>query len=116
MVNRNGAKGSAFERLIADHFRDNVDDRIDRRVRTGAKDCGDLANVRHRGHRVVVEIKTVARLALAEWVQEAQAEADNDNARIGVVVHKRRGFGHPGHQYVTMLLDDFVWLLSAEEK
>lgn len=116
MVNRNGAKGSAFERLIADYLRDQVDDRIDRRVKTGAKDKGDIANLRHRGHRIVVELKSVARLDLAGWLEEARIERNNDDAAIGIVVHKRRGKGRPGDQYCLMTLDDLVWLLSAEEK
>ena len=46
--NRNSAKqaGARFERLISDFLRDNLDDRIDRKVRTGARDTGDVANVR----------------------------------------------------------------------
>lgn len=109
--NPNGKKGAEFERLIADHFRDEVDDRIDRRVKTGSKDRGDLANLRCRGERVVVEIKRVARLDLSGWVEEARIEAGNDDAVIGVVIHKRRGKGKPGDQYVTMTVDDLVWLL-----
>lgn len=116
MVNRNGAKGSAFERLIADYLAQRLDDRIDRRVKTGSKDKGDIANLRHRGHRVALELKNVKAMDLGVWVREAQLERDNDDAAIGVVVHKRRGFGQPGDQYVTMTLDDLVWLLSAEEK
>lgn len=113
MGNANGKKGAEFERLIADHFRDNVDDRIDRRVKTGSKDRGDLANLRHRGERIVVEVKRVARLDLAGWVDEAAIEAGNDDAAIGVVIHKRRGKGAPGAQYVAMTVDDLVWLLTG---
>lgn len=116
MANPNGKKGADFERLIADHLCEKIDDRIDRRVKTGSKDKGDVANLRHRGHRIVMELKRVARLDLAGWVKEAQVEAENDDAAIGVVVHKRRGFARAGDQYVTMTLDDLVWLLLAEEK
>lgn len=103
-------KGSAFERLIADalawHLRD---DRIDRRVKTGAHDKGDVANVRlPSGHRLVVECKNTNRTELAQWVNEAAVERDNDAALAGVVIHKRRGHGDPLDQYVTMTMRDLV--------
>ena len=50
--------GASFERLMADYFAWALsDDRIDRRVKTGAKDRGDIAGVRLRGERVVIECK-----------------------------------------------------------
>jgi hypothetical protein len=50
---------------------------------------------------------------LAGWVAEAETERVNDGALAGVVVHKRRGKGHAGDQYVTMTLNDFVALLTG---
>ena len=113
MSNRNGQKGSAFERQTADYWRDNWCDYIDRRVRTGTKDCGDLASVRVGGHRLVVEIKNVAKLNLAGWVAEAQAEAFNDGALCGIVVAKRKGKADPKDQYVILTQGDFIKLLAA---
>lgn len=113
MTNRNGQRGASFERLVADYLRDNWDDRIDRRVRTGAKDKGDVAGFRVSGHRVVVEAKNVRRTDLAGWVAEAKAEAANDGAVAGLVVHKARGKGQPGDQYVTATLADLLALLRA---
>lgn len=113
MANPNGRKGSSFERQTADYWRDNFDDRIDRRVRTGAKDKGDLANVRIGPHRLVVECKSERRTDLAGWVTEAQEEAQNDEALVGAVVAKRKGKGRPEDQYVVMTQGDFVKLLKA---
>ncbi len=113
MANPNGRKGSSFERQTADYWRDNWDDRIDRRVRTGAKDKGDLANVRAHKHRLVVEIKNVAKLNLAGWIAEAQAEAINDEALCGIVIAKRKGKGDPKDQYVVMTQGDLLKLLAA---
>ena len=113
MVNRNGAKGSSFERLIADYLRDNVSEFIDRRVKTGAKDKGDIANWRIGRHRLVVECKTVKAMNLAGWVTEAQEEALNDDAIAGIVIHKRVKKGQPGDQYVTLTLNDFLNILAA---
>lgn len=106
--------GSSFERLVADYLAATVDDRIDRRVKTGAKDKGDIAGLRTiSGERVVAEVKNVSRDGLPGWVDEAQVEAGNDDAAFGVVIHKRRGKGLPADQFVTMRLEDFAALLRG---
>jgi hypothetical protein len=112
--NRRSAKsaGATHERATADYWRDNWDDRIDRRVKTGAKDKGDIANLRIAGHRVVVECKDEASYDLAGWVREAQNEAENDGALMGFVVGKRKGKGKPEDQYVIMTQGDLLKLLQ----
>ena len=112
--NRRSAKaaGTGFERLIADHLAATVDDRIDRRVKTGAKDCGDIGGVRLLGHRIVIEAKNCTTTSLPAWTREAQTEATNDGALLGVVVHKRHGNAKPGDQWVTMTVDELVKLLK----
>lgn len=112
--NRRSAKaaGSTHERITADYWRDNWDDRIDRRVKTGAKDKGDIANLRVAGQRIVVECKDEAKVDLAGWVQEAQTEAENDSALMGFVVAKRRGKSKPEDQYVIMTQGDLLKLLQ----
>ena len=114
--NRKSAKaaGSRFEREIADHLRDNVSEYIDRRVKAGAKDLGDIANVRAHGQRVVVECKNTSRPSLSQWISEAHVQAANDEAAVGIVIHKRHGVGAPGKQWVTMTVDDLVFLLTGE--
>lgn len=104
--------GARFERQIADYLRDNLDDRIDRRVKTGAKDRGDIGGVRTPdGRRVVIECKNTTRPALSQWMKEAHTERDNDGAAVGLVVHKRHGIGSPGQQWITMTVDDLIELL-----
>ena len=114
--NRASAKkaGSKFERDIADHLARTVDDRIDRRVKTGAKDRGDIAGVRVHGQRLVLECKNITRINLGGWISEAHTEAGNDDALAGVIVHKRHGVGAPGRQWVTMTLDDLVAIMTGE--
>jgi hypothetical protein len=104
--------GATFERQVADYLAAEVDDRIDRRVKTGAKDKGDIGGIRLRGHRVVVECKNTVRTDLAGWIAEAQIQADNDGAPLGVICHKRKGIGKAGGQWVTMTLGDFAWLIK----
>lgn len=113
--NRASAKaaGARFERVIADCLAEHVDDRIDRRPKTGAKDKGDIGGLRHMGGRVVVECKDVSIAALSQWVTEAEIERGNDDALAGVVVHKRRGRSDPLDQYVTLTVRELVALLTG---
>lgn len=105
--------GSSFERLIADYLAAVIDDRIDRKVRTGARDTGDIAGIRLAGHRVVIEAKNCARQDLPAWTREAHTEADNDAAIVGVVVAKRHGVTDPARQWVHMELGDLVAILKV---
>jgi len=115
--NRASAKkaGSGFERAQADWLADRLDDdRIDRRVRNGAKDRGDIAGVRTiSGGRVVIECKNTTRLNLPGWLREAESERFHDDAAIGVVMHKKRGTTNPAEQYVTMDAETFARLLEG---
>lgn len=106
--------GVRFERSIADCLATWVDDRIDRRVKTGRKDRGDIAALRHGPARVVVECKDVARLDLPGWLREAEVERGNDDALVGLVIHKKRGTTDPLDQYVTTSVRDLIALLTGE--
>lgn len=111
------AAGAKFERLVADYLAATVDDRIDRRVKTGAVDKGDIAGLRDsHGRKIVVEAKDYGgRLLPAQWCREAHREAENDGAHVGVVVAKRRGTTEPGAQWVLMTLADLTRLITAGE-
>jgi hypothetical protein len=106
--------GARFERAVADCLARWIDDRIDRRVKTGSKDRGDIGGLRHGAARVVIECKDVARLDLSGWLREAEIERGNDDALVGLVVHKRRGTANPLDQYVTCTIRDLVALLTGE--
>lgn len=115
-MSRSKAKGTAFESAVTKYLADTVDDRVERRALSGTKDCGDIAGLRTPWNdRVVVEVKNHARMNLAEWVDEAEAERLNDGAHVGVVVHKRprKGAEQMGEQYVTMTLANFAKLLDG---
>lgn len=114
--NRASAKaaGARFERSIADYLRDTVSEFIDRRVKTGAADKGDLVNVRAHGQRVVVEAKDYGgRFHVGTWLTEADIERGNDDALAGVVVAKRRGTTDPGDQVVFMTVRDLVAIMTG---
>jgi hypothetical protein len=107
-------KGATFERKIADHLGRVFDDPdIDRQIKTGSADKGDIRGLKMHGQKVVVECKNTTRLNLAGWVKETEIERGNADALAGIVVHKRSGHGDKklGGTYVTMTLDDLVALL-----
>jgi len=109
------AAGAKFEKDISDYLADRLDDdRIERRVMGGINDRGDISNVRTlQGGRVVIECKNVSAMSLGSWITEAETERANDNALIGIVIHKRRGEGNPANQFVTMTLATLATLLEG---
>lgn len=113
------AAGSRFERLIANHLNDRLYGlRVDRQVKTGARDLGDIAGVHLAGVRIAIECKNATRLDLPKWTQEAHTEAANIaevdpiGEAIGVVVHKRHGNGRAEDQWVTMTVNDLINLIN----
>jgi hypothetical protein len=115
--NRKSAKqaGTAFELLIANHLSFKVDDRIERRVKHGANDRGDIGGLRVHGNRVVLECKDYGgTIHAGEWIKEAHTEMGNDDAIAGVVVAKRKGTTDPGSQWVLMTVDDLIALITGE--
>ncbi len=109
-------KGASFERLIADYIAAALDDDgVDRQVKTGNADKGDIRGVKVHGRKLAIECKNVVKLALAKWVTEAEIERGNADALAGVVVHKRAGKGKAqlGQTYVTMTLDDLLALITG---
>lgn len=104
--------GSSFERSIANYLMEATDnDAIDRMVKRGSADCGDIANLKFRGHRIAIEAKDCARMDLPTWTREAVEEADNYNALAGFVVAKRRGVTDPGKQWLIGTVDQLVSLI-----
>ena len=107
------AAGSRFERLIADHLNERLYGlSVDRQVKTGALDSGDIAGVHLAGRRLAIECKNVTRLDLPKWTREAHAEAGNIGGAAGVVIHKRHGNGKPEDQWVTMTVTDLVTIVN----
>ncbi len=108
------AAGTRMETLVADYLAEHIDDRIERRAKSGSKDRGDIGGLRHMGQRVVVECKDTSRINLAGWASEAETERGNDDAGVAIVAHKRHRTGRPEDQWITMTLGDFVALLNGD--
>lgn len=115
--NRASAKkaGSQQERLMADWFAERLqDDRIDRRVKRGQLDRGDIGGLTTlNGTRIVAEVKNTSRDSLPAWIKEAEIERANDDAGIAVIFHKKRGSAQAADQYVTMTAEMFARLLEG---
>jgi len=106
--------GSDFERKQADCLALHVDDRIDRKVKTGALDKGDIANLRAHGQKVTVECKDYGgQIKAAEWAAEGAVERENDKGLAWVVVAKRRGTTDPLRQWVLMEMGELIALING---
>jgi hypothetical protein len=100
-------KGTAFETDVVNYLRANGHPFAERRALKGARDCGDVTGV----PGVVIEIKNVASMKLAEWCKEAATEAANDKVTRWVVVHKRK-MHSTADAYATMPLSLLAELLA----
>lgn len=66
----------------------------------GVRDEGDVTL--GDGIPVAIESKAVARLNLAGWMKEIEAEVENSGAEWGFVVVKKRGTQDPGEYYAVL--------------
>lgn len=108
--------GTDFETLMVDYFKRAWEPECERRRLSGAKDRGDLAFLKCRLGRVVVECKDYAgSVKVGPWLDEAETERGNDDAAIGVVVVKRARIGDPGQQLVMMTAATLVALVTGQQ-
>jgi len=108
-MTRSRAKGTAWESTIVDYLRANGVPHAERRAMAGGNDRGDIAGL----PGVVIEAKSAARVELAAWLSEAEAERLNDGADLAVVWIKRRGMRTPAQAYVVITGETLVYLLVA---
>jgi hypothetical protein len=110
------AAGARFVRVCADWLKERGFPYAEVAPRWGAKDKGDIVNIRTRGGRhIAIEGKDYGgEYHVAEWLKEAEDERVNDRAIAGVVVAKRRGITDPGSQVVFMTLRDLVAIIREE--
>lgn len=109
--------GASFERLIADHMAEQLgDDGIDRQVKTGRYDKGDIRGVKSlSGERLVFELKEYGgQIKPGPWMKEAHIEAGNADAAAAFVIAKRLGTRDPGEQWVITTVDDLLVLLGGK--
>ncbi len=110
--------GTAFERAIADYLKETLgDDSIDRQVKTGSRDLGDIRGVTDaHGNPIAVECKDYGgRLHPTAWIREAHTEAANKNTNTGIIIAKRRGTTRPADQWVITTLEDLTRLIGRKD-
>ena len=115
-MSKEAAKGASYETDVSDYLAYVLeDDRIERRVKHGTNDKGDIAGVMLRQRKAVLECKNCKDMRLSKWIAEAEAERGNDDAEFCAVVHKRRGKGRKqiGESYVTMTLEMFAAIIAG---
>jgi hypothetical protein len=107
-------KGGTFERMVADYLaRELDDDGIDRQVKTGTHDKGDIRGVKLHGQRIAVECKNWKANPIPTALREVEVERGNLDALAGVAIIKRHGKGKPEDQLVVMTLADFAAILKG---
>jgi len=110
----NKAKGSRFETEVEEYL-NKEGTRARRLPRAGAKDIGDVALELNNKVVLVMELKNVASVNMADFLRQADTEASNyeakyDCATVGVVVVKARQKSI-GEARVTMTVDRLLDLL-----
>lgn len=103
------ARGTRFERELAEYFRDiGIFPECERAPRWGSKDQGDLVNT----GPFTVEAKATKAIDLAAFVTEAATENENTGREYPLVIIKRRNHTLD-RAYAVMELHDMVRLIAA---
>ena len=105
MANPQKAKGSTFERLIADYLAQRMPCE---RIPAGATlDRGDLWT-----EAAAIQCKNHRTLSLGAWLRDAVEQQRNAGKRLHALVVKRKGTTAPAEQFVVMSLEQFRELLG----
>lgn len=108
LTNKSKAKGTSWETLITNVL-SGRGFRARRQALSGAEDKGDIELL---DIPMIIEAKNCKTMKLAEWVDEAEIEAQNAGMIWGVVWHHRPRKASPEDGYVTMRGETFLRLLS----
>ena len=109
MASSEKRKGNAAERAVVDYLKTHGFPQA-RRTQAGTRhDIGDIDGV----FDTAIEVKNHARIALAEWLTQLEAEMTAKGVSNGVVVVKRRGKSNPADWYAITPLHLWVELLRG---
>jgi hypothetical protein len=107
-VSKSKRRGTAAESAVVAYLQTHGYPLAERRALRGADDRGDIAGL----PGAIVEVKDVAAVNLAGWLDEATAEAANARVPLGVVIRRRRGRPDVGQWFVVMSVDSLLVLLE----
>lgn len=112
----NRTKGAQAERDLCRWLRGNGFPGAERAVRTGfnaggryGADPGDLTGT----PGIVWSVKDCAVERLDQWLDELETMRDAENARLGLLVHKRRGHADPARWWCWAPFDQWLSLRDA---
>ena len=104
MASSEKRKGNAAERAVVEYFKTHGYPQA-RRTQAGTRhDIGDIDGIPD----TAIEVKNHARIDLAGWITQLEAEMQAKGVPNGVVIVKRRGKTDPAHWYAVTPLH--VWL------
>jgi len=104
-------KGTAAETAVVKYLREHGFPYAERRALHGTADKGDITGC----GPVVFEVKNHAKLDLAGWIKELEAEMVNADVQVGAVIAKKRGTTNVGDWYAVLPVRVLVELLKEAE-
>lgn len=112
-MSRSKQKGTAMETLIVTELQKHLGPEICRRTTNGSKDRGDIHGLYIRGLRTVAEVKNTKATQLGAHWNEVEVERGNDDADVGVLIHKRHGKGQALDQWVTLTVRELLTIITG---
>ena len=101
------AKGTAAETAVVKYLREHGFPYAERRALHGTADKGDITGC----GPIVFEVKNHAKMDLAGWIKELEAEMVNAKVDTGAVIAKKRGTTNPGEWYAILPTRVLIGLL-----
>ena len=109
--------GTAYETEMAKYLSVQLGVLVERRVKTGSKDPGDLKGITFKAQPVAAECKNPGKnspLEISQWWKEVQKEQENIGGIAGVLFVKQYGKSLDNSFCVV---DDTIWnIFEAENK
>lgn len=110
-MNRSKQKGTHFETAVVNFMREHGYPHVERRALNGSTDKGDIAGL----PGVVIEVKNCAKIELAKWLRETDAEIANAGAETGAVWIKQRGKASAGDGFIIQRPALWLPLATGQE-
>jgi len=107
-VSKAKQKGTAAETAVVKYLREHGFPYAERRALHGTADKGDITGC----GPIVFEVKNHAKLDLAGWIKELEAEMVNADVQVGAVIAKKRGTTNVGDWYAVLPVRVLVELLK----
>lgn len=112
MANPNGRKGAKYEQDVADYLNEYLPGCVERRVKNGRKDRGDIAGI----PGWVLECKNTKVIDLPGALKEAEREAENAGVTHFAAVVNRKQKHISDSYFVVPLALAIEWLSENPTK